>query len=664
MSDASIKTIEELHNLNITGKGIKVAVIDTSFAKANDRLEIKKTINFDNNIKYEDHSTACASIIKSSEFGIAPECDLYSLAITNKTVSVETAKELARYIRWCVDNGIEIISISMGFGENIECYELQEACMYADKSGVIIIAGAGNNGNEADKDHSYIIIPAAYDYTICISNVDKKTDKIATLSSYGFGIDFAGYGDGNKAYNAKGETYIFAGTSSATPYVAGCAALIKQQLPEINRIELYEILKENAVKLDNKEKSFQYGYGLVKPLLIPKDYNYKKRDFLDAKFLSKNIYFKDSFINTDIKKKFTPQLIYTPNDEEKCFTVFKSSNPEHVTVDSQSGNINIIGHESSTITATIGNGKYAQLYINVLDLNGNISDDSDEKNELLEELGVYKVWNKGFKGENINVGFIGFGCIETDKIKIKERYSPKTTALECNGGVGTKLSSLISGINTGIAPNCNYYVLNPCSDAGGRASTKTLVDCAEWAIKNNMDILFVRSLEDTVSGEKAFYKENRPSYIKDMLDRMYKNNIIVVDYINDYFGTDYKKSTLLTSDKVLKVSYVSDKKEFVNQNGVTPIQSSLIDCVGYGYGMKVINAFEKIEKTTIDDITNPYLAEYYAGVQICAILALLRQKNPGLKTAQDVRKILPQICEPLYGGKNDKTGYGLLKAEL
>ena len=309
MSDVKIKTIEELHNFGVTGKGIKVAIIDSSFAKANDKLEIKQTINLDNNIRYSDHATACASIIKSSEFGIAPDCEIYSLALTNKDVTVESAKELADYIIWCIDNNIDIISISIGFGENIECHELLEACMYADKAGIIIVAGAGNNGNEADKDHSYIIIPASYDYTLCISNVDKNTNKIAKLSSTGYGIDFAGYGDGNKAYNVKGETYIFTGTSSATPYVAGCIALIKQQLPELNRLEVYEILKENAVKLDDKEKSLQYGYGLVKPLLISKDYKYKKREFLEHKFLTKNIYFENSFIDLEIKKDMIPKLI-------------------------------------------------------------------------------------------------------------------------------------------------------------------------------------------------------------------------------------------------------------------------------------------------------------------------------------------------------------------
>lgn len=666
MSNAQVKSIEELHGLGITGKGLKIAVIDNAFSKSNDKMMIKQTINLNNNVDigYSDHATACASIIKSSEFGIAPDCDLYSLALTNKTVSVDSAKELADCIIWCADNKMDIINVSMGFGENIESCELQEACMYADKSDSIIIAGAGNNGNESDKNHSYIIIPASYDYTISVSNVSRDTNKIAALSSCGYGIDFAGYGDSNKAYNVKGETYLFTGTSSATPYVAGCIALIKQQLPEINRLEIYDILKDNAVKLDDKVKSYQYGYGLIKPLLIPNDYNYKRREFLEYKSLTNNIYFEDNVINIEIKKSMTPTLVYTPDDEIKIFTEFKSSNSSYVSIDSQEGNINAVGKGTSTITATIGNGRIAQLNVNVIDPNDYVNTDGDGKNKILEELGVYKTWEKGFKGENINVGFIGFGCIDTDKINIKGRYSPNTKILECYNGVGTKLSSLISGNKTGIAPNCNYYVLNPCSSETGGASMKAFPDCAEWAIKNKIDILFVRALEDTIDGEKAFFQVNRPSYVKKLLQRMHDNNIIVVDYVDDYLGSDYTKSTLINSDNVLKISYVTDKGEFPSEKGKIPTQTSFVDCVAYGYGIQVINSFGQLEIITIDDINYASNGEYYAGAQICGLLALLKQQNPALKTAQDIRNILPKVCKPLLGGKNNKTGYGMLRSEI
>ena len=104
---------------------------------------------------------------------------------------------------------------------------------------------------------------------------------------------------------------------------------------------------------------------------------------------------------------------------------------------------------------------------------------------------------------------------------------------------------------------------------------------------------------------------------------------------------------------------MTDKKEFPSKKESVPTQSPFIDCVGYRYGMETINTLNEIEIITADDITSSSMGEYYTVTQICGILALLRQQNPELKTAQDVRKILPQICKPLFGAKNDKTGYGI-----
>lgn len=656
MASIERKTIDELHALGITGKGVKIAVIDGGFAKPNKNLTIKQSINFDNNNIYSDHATACASIIKSSEFGIAPDCELYSVAITNNTVSVESAKDLARYIIWCADNDMDIISISMGYGESIQCIELEEACMYADKAGCIIVAGAGNNANQSDLDHSYIIIPAAYDYTICVSNVDKNTNKINNLSSCGYGIDFAGYGDGNKAYNIKGETYLFAGTSSSTPYVAGCIALLKQQAPEINRIEVYDILKSNAIKLDNKEKSFQYGYGLVKPLLIHEGFNYRKREFLQEKSLIRDIYFEDIIINIEAGKVFQPSFKYYPNEKESTFVCFKSSNTDIVTINEQNNVAKALREGNTTITAFLGNGKKAQAKINVY----KSSSTDIENRETLKSLGVYDAWKNGFRGEGVKVGYIGWGCIDTDKIRIKERYSiyDNMKLKECNNGTGTQISSLISGTGVGIAPDCDYYVLNPCFNIAGMGGFNDMEKCAEWALSKKLDIVFIRNIEYTKSAKlPSSFDVCKPENVKRLIQKMHDNGMIIVTIIDEDGSNPL--SSLITTENTLTISFVTDKKEYPAKN---PMKSKWIDCVSYGYGMDALDSTNEQIKITDSYINDIWTGEYYSAAYICGILALLKQQNPNLKTAQDIRKILPQLCEELYGGKNDKTGYGLLKA--
>ena len=657
-----IINLDEIHERGVTGRGIKVAVIDIALAKPNNKLDIKSNYSIDNVISYGDHATSCASIIKSSEFGIAPDCELYSLSTNDNVVSIEASKKVADCIKWCVDKGIDIVSISLGIGEEEHTTELEEACMYAYSKGIIIVAGAGNNGVDKNDDFFAIKLPGSYAHTICVANVDRNTGEISQASSRGYGIDFAGYGDGNEAYNTKGETYLFAGTSSATPYIAGCIALIKQQFPQLNMIEVYDILKENAIKIDNNIKSTKYGYGLIKPMLISKDYRYKNRKFLEAKESLKNIYFDDIVLNINEGKTFKPTIKFYPNNNESSFINFSSSNNEIVSVDSQNNIARAIKEGSATITAILRNGQKAQVKVNVIP-----SPISTENNrETLNELGVYDVWKKGFKGEGIKVGYVGWGCIDTNLINIKERYNSYNSLdkQECGGGRGTQVSSLISGQGVGIAPNCEYYALNPSQKTSGVASMLDLEKCAELAIDKNLDIVFIHDIEITNIKYEIpdSLKKCTPENIRKLIQRMHDNGIIVVTIIDEDHSNP--TSSLTNTENTLTISYVTDKKEYPNSSNKKPMESEWVDCVGFGYGMNVINVSEKEVKITDDNIKDIWEGEYYAAAQICGILALLKQQNPNLNTAQDIRAILPNICESLYGGKNNRTGYGLLKAKL
>ena len=84
------KILEMLNIINIrkegyTGKGIKIAIIDEGINSFKEKMEVSGGYNFiDNSDNYNDssgHGTAIASIIKSKEFGIAANVEIYSLKI-------------------------------------------------------------------------------------------------------------------------------------------------------------------------------------------------------------------------------------------------------------------------------------------------------------------------------------------------------------------------------------------------------------------------------------------------------------------------------------------------------------------------------------------------------------------------------------------------------
>ena len=128
--------------------------------------------------------------------------------------------------------GVPIISNSWNGNGNSQ--SLKEAI---DASGAVIICAAGNKGENSDINPQY---PAAFtsDNIISVAGSTPQ-DTLASFSNYGpVSVDLAAPGD--KIYstsNSGGYSYL-SGTSMATPYVSGVAALLKAQSPSISTAQI------------------------------------------------------------------------------------------------------------------------------------------------------------------------------------------------------------------------------------------------------------------------------------------------------------------------------------------------------------------------------------------------------------------------------------------
>ena len=147
-----------------------------------------------------------------------------------------------------------------------------------------------------------------------------------------------------------------------------------------------------------------------------------------------------------------------------------------------------------------------------------------------------------------------------------------------------------------------------------------------------------------------------------ILKKCYSNNIIpVVNASGNISGVTVAQ----TSPYSITVSYVTDEKKFIlNDSARTPFTGSFIDCVAYGFGIQCINS--ENNQVLYEEGKAP-VAQYYcnlAMMQVIGIIALIKQQDPTINNAVKVRSLLPKLCEQLYGGKNDYTGYGLIKAAL
>lgn len=173
---------------------------------------------------------------------------------------------IADGIRYAVNNNVDIINLSLGVDpsrlENGSDPYMDDAINYAVNNGVIVIAAAGNGGSDSIGD-SYVDYPANMDSTIAVGAVDFNKD-IASFSNYGQNLDLVapgvgiystwGYYDGYN-YETISDYYNMSGTSMATPYVSGIAALLLA-----NGVPSYEVrnrLTSTAVDLGG------YGMGSV-----------------------------------------------------------------------------------------------------------------------------------------------------------------------------------------------------------------------------------------------------------------------------------------------------------------------------------------------------------------------------------------------------------------
>ena len=120
--------------------------------------------------------------------------------------------------------GIKIINGS--FGCSAKSSSLKDAVDHAQDKNVLLVVAAGNDGEDIDKSPVY---PASYgDSNILAVAASTSTDTLASFSNFGAtAVDVAAPGDNIYSTYLGGGYKFLSGTSMASPYAAGVAALLK-----------------------------------------------------------------------------------------------------------------------------------------------------------------------------------------------------------------------------------------------------------------------------------------------------------------------------------------------------------------------------------------------------------------------------------------------------
>lgn len=199
---------------NILKKEIRIAVFDTGVSD----LAINGSVSFvdktteDNN----GHGTQMARII-SDVIGDAEDkkasVGIYSVTVANHSGFAKTSTVMEA-IDWAIKNRIKIISMS--FGDYHKSNLLEEMIDRASKSGIIMVAAAGNDGDFEDE--SRIMYPAAFDKVISVGA--KNGETVADYSNGGTNVDCLAPGTQN-VVDINGNAVSVIGTSASAAFVAG-----------------------------------------------------------------------------------------------------------------------------------------------------------------------------------------------------------------------------------------------------------------------------------------------------------------------------------------------------------------------------------------------------------------------------------------------------------
>lgn len=212
------------------------------------------------------HGTMVASLAagrgnnaRDGVIGSAPEALLLSASMSFRGGEISADDQLARAVRWAVDNGADIISLSLTRNTRDWPESWDRAFSYAAANDVVVIAAAGNRGSGTVA----VGAPATMPGVLTVGGVNRQG--VASDSASSQGITIGVMAPGEALVGAvPGNSYVaWSGTSGATPIVAGIVALVRAAHPELDAPNVINRILMTARSTSALSPDPLYGFGLV-----------------------------------------------------------------------------------------------------------------------------------------------------------------------------------------------------------------------------------------------------------------------------------------------------------------------------------------------------------------------------------------------------------------
>ncbi len=203
---------------------------------------------------YDDHGhgTHTSGTIGATGFngvglsGVSPRVSIVGIKFITKA-GQGTTSDAIRSIDYAISRGVRVMSNSWGgrSDDDLENKALEEAIDRAAKADVLFVAAAGNDGTDNDKDPVY---PAAYRLPNVLTVASTtNADRRSFFSNYGKeSVHVGAPGSAILSTVPGGKYQKNSGTSMACPHVAGLAALILSERPDLTAVQVKQIIMDTV----------------------------------------------------------------------------------------------------------------------------------------------------------------------------------------------------------------------------------------------------------------------------------------------------------------------------------------------------------------------------------------------------------------------------------
>lgn len=254
---------EEAWSVTTGSPAETIAILDTGIDMSHPEMADRVVAGYDfinNDTDPSDdngHGTRAAGIAAATGdngtgvAGMDWQARVMSVKVLDSTGS-GSASTVAKGIIHAADQGARVLSMSFGGPSSST---MLSAVRYAYGRGCVQVAATGNESSGTP------LYPAGYAEVIAVGSVTH--DVLSTFSNYGSHIDVVAPGEGIDTTVMGGKYGRFAGTSAATPFVAGLASLILSAAPGSPPNTVMSAITSSARDLGTAGWDAYYGWGHI-----------------------------------------------------------------------------------------------------------------------------------------------------------------------------------------------------------------------------------------------------------------------------------------------------------------------------------------------------------------------------------------------------------------